>query len=75
MPLQGDHTGRLLKYDPTSRKTSFVAGDLFYANGVAIAKDESFVLVAETSRVTIHRIWLKGKKARPHYPFKSEKAQ
>lgn len=58
--LQGDRTGRLLKYDPSTQQTSFVAGGFFYSNGVALAKDESYLLVVETCTLTVHRIWLKG---------------
>lgn len=31
-----------------------------YANGVALAKDESFVAVVETNRFRVLRYWLKG---------------
>lgn len=34
--------------------------DLYFANGVALSKDESFVLVAETFQYRISRYWLKG---------------
>jgi hypothetical protein len=35
---------------------------IYFANGVALAKDESFVLVVETPRSRVLRYWLKGPK-------------
>ena len=37
--------------------------DLAFANGVALAPDESFLLVAETIRYRILKLWLKGPRA------------
>jgi hypothetical protein len=36
---------------------------LAFANGVALAADESFVCVAETVRRTVVRLWLRGERA------------
>ncbi len=60
--MQGSVTGRLLSYSPKTKKTHVLAGDLFYANGVVVAHDHSFLLVVETMSVTIHKYWLKGPK-------------
>jgi sugar lactone lactonase YvrE len=55
----GGH-GRLLVYDPdTKRATSLVAG-LNFANGVAVAHDQSFVLVNETGTYRVLRHWIAG---------------
>jgi sugar lactone lactonase YvrE len=48
-------------YDPADRSTSVLLEDLYYANGVALSRDEDFVLVAETTRCRFARFWLKGK--------------
>jgi len=64
--MQGSVTGRLLSYSPKTKKTHVLAGDLFYANGVVVAHDQSFLLVVETMSVTIHKYWLKGPKVREH---------
>ena len=37
-----------------------VLDELYFANGVAVAPDDSFVLVAETFRYRIRRVWLRG---------------
>eukprot|EP00873_Tetraselmis_striata_P024714 jgi/Tetstr1/444978/TSEL_003371.t1 len=39
--LQGGATGRLLKYDPSTGRTHCLAEGIWYANGVALAADES----------------------------------
>ena len=58
--LEHRPNGRLLAYDPKTRQTRAVLGDLYFANGVAVSSDQSFVLVNETSTYTIKRVWLKG---------------
>jgi len=55
--------GRLLKYDPETQMTELVLGDLWFANGVAVAPDQSFVLVVEMDKNQIARYWLTGDKA------------
>ncbi|MCG6166993.1 SMP-30/gluconolactonase/LRE family protein [Leptospira sanjuanensis] len=55
--------GRLLKYDPHTKKTTVLLKELYFANGVALSKNEDFVLVNETYRYRIRRYWLKGPKA------------
>ncbi len=58
--LEGKPQGRLLSYDPASKTTSLVAEGLYFPNGVAISPADEFVLVNETSRDRITRVWLKG---------------
>jgi sugar lactone lactonase YvrE len=55
-------TGRLLRLRPDGQVDVLVDG-LAFANGVALAADESFVAVAETAVRTIVRFWLTGPKA------------
>jgi sugar lactone lactonase YvrE len=52
--------GRLLAYDPERGETRVVLDGLQFANGVAVARDGSFVLVAETGAYRIQRVWLDG---------------
>lgn len=56
-------SGRLLSYSPKTGKTSVHLSELFFANGVALGPDDSFVLINETGTGRIHRLWLKGEKA------------
>ena len=60
--LQGNRTGRLLKYSPQSKTTTFVSGGHDYANGVALGPEEASVLFVETTKVRVLRHWLKGPK-------------
>ncbi|MCC6909054.1 MAG: SMP-30/gluconolactonase/LRE family protein [Phycisphaerales bacterium] len=56
-------SGRLMRYDPATKQTELLLGELNFANGVAVSPDESFVLVNETARYCIHRVWLTGARA------------
>ena len=55
-------TGRLLRRDPGGRIEVLLDG-LAFANGVALAADESFVAVAETAARTVVRLRLTGPRA------------
>lgn len=57
----GGH-GRLLVYDPESRQTSVLLKGLNFANGVAVAHDQSYVLVNETGSYRVVRYWISGPK-------------
>jgi YD repeat-containing protein len=61
--LEGRASGRLLRYDPESRRVEVLLDDLRFANGVALAADDSFVLVNETGRLCTTRLWLSGPQA------------
>ncbi|MCO5604012.1 hypothetical protein L7F22_058169 [Adiantum nelumboides] len=58
--LEGRPNGRLLKFDPSTGATSVFATGLYFPNGVAVSKDNSFLVVCETSKVRCQRLWLKG---------------
>ena len=55
-------TGRLIRRDPDGA-TEVLLGGLQFANGVALAPDESFVAVAETGAYCLRRVWLSGGRA------------
>lgn len=55
-------TGRLLRRDPDGTITT-VLEDLAFANGVALAADESCVVVAESTTRVLNRVWLTGDRA------------
>lgn len=54
--------GRLLAYYPDTQTTKLVLDGLYFANGVAVNPDSSFVLVTETNAYRVTRYWLKGEK-------------
>ena len=51
--------GRLLRRNPDGSIDLLLDG-LQFANGVALAPDESFVAVAETGACRVSRVWLRG---------------
>jgi sugar lactone lactonase YvrE len=55
--------GRLLAYNPNSEEVRVLIPELYFGNGVALAPDESFVLVADQYRYRIARYWLAGEQA------------
>lgn len=55
-------TGRLLQRDPDGT-VSVLVRDLQFANGVALAADESCVFFAETGGYRLNRLWLSGERA------------
>ncbi len=59
---QGAPAGRLLVFDPATRETTVLAKGFYYANGVALAPDESYLLLVETNRIRVNKHWLKGPK-------------
>ncbi len=60
--VENTRTGRLLCRRADGSVQVHLDG-LAFANGVALAPDESFVCVAETARRTVVRLWLRGERA------------
>ena len=60
--LEHQPNGRLLALDPQNQKARTLLRDIYFANGVAVSPDQSFVLVAETGKYRVRRVWLKGPK-------------
>lgn len=52
--LEQSATGRILEFDPATRRTRVVARGLSFANGVALAADEQTLFVNETGK---YRVW------------------
>lgn len=44
-------------------KVEKIAEGFVYTNGVALSPDEDFLLISETGRARVHRLWLVGDKA------------
>ena len=61
--LEARPHGRLMRYDPATGKVTVLISGLHFANGVALSRNEDFVLVNETYTYSIHRYWLTGPKA------------
>jgi sugar lactone lactonase YvrE len=55
-------SGRLLAFDPKTNSTRILLDNLYFANGVAVSPDQTFVLVVESWEYRIQRYWLEGPK-------------
>jgi sugar lactone lactonase YvrE len=60
--VQRTATGRLFRRTPDGTVTELLGG-LEFANGVALAPDESWVAIAETGAARVQRVWLTGERA------------
>lgn len=60
--LQGAPAGKLLSYNPKTKEVHVLAKDFYYANGVALSADESYLVMVETDRIRTIKFWLKGEK-------------
>ena len=58
--LEASRTGRLMSYNLATGEIKSHLQGLFFANGVALGPDETYVLVNETVTGRVHRLWLKG---------------
>ncbi|XP_057785081.1 protein STRICTOSIDINE SYNTHASE-LIKE 10-like [Salvia miltiorrhiza] len=67
--LTMDKTGKFMKYDMSSKEVTVLLRGLAFANGVALSKDHSFVVVVETTRCRVLRFWLEGPNAGTHNIF------
>ncbi|KAL5768494.1 hypothetical protein ACOSP7_015041 [Xanthoceras sorbifolium] len=52
--------GQLLKYDLSSNKTSTLLDGLGFANGIALSRDEDYLVVCETWKFRCLKHWFKG---------------
>jgi sugar lactone lactonase YvrE len=60
--LEHQPNGRLMAFDPQTQKPRTLLRGIYFANGVAVSPDQSFVLVAETGKYRVQRVWLKEPK-------------
>lgn len=67
--IEDTRSGRLLRLAPGSREPEVVLDGLAFANGVARAPDDSFVVVAETATRRLTRHWVSGDRAGTSEPF------
>jgi sugar lactone lactonase YvrE len=60
--LEHQPNGRFLAYDPNTQKSRTIVDGIYFANGVAVSPDQSFVLVNETGLYRVLKVWLTGPK-------------
>jgi sugar lactone lactonase YvrE len=58
--LESAPNGRLVKYDINTGECTVVLDELFFANGIAVSPDETYVLVNETMRYRVKRVYVRG---------------
>lgn len=61
--FSAEDTGRVLKYDPTTKQTTVLLRNLRFPNGLSLSKDKSFFVFCEGSVGRLHKYWLIGEKA------------
>lgn len=67
--LEHSGTRRLVRCEPGGGRAEVVLDGLHFANGVALAPDGSFLVVAETGAYRLRRLWLTGPRAGRHEVF------
>jgi len=60
--IEHDTSGRLLKYDITSKQLTVVAADFVLPNGVQITDNKEAIIVCEFGRQRLMRTFIKGSK-------------
>lgn len=60
---EGKPYGQLRKYDPKLKETTVLHEGFYFANGIALSKNEDFVVVCESWKFRCRRYWLKGNRA------------
>ncbi|KAL8615682.1 hypothetical protein ACOMHN_034832 [Nucella lapillus] len=61
--LEGEKSGRLLMFSPRMRgslRLQQVLGGLSFPNGLQLSTNEDYLLIAESARARIYRIWLRA---------------
>lgn len=61
--FSADDSGRVLKYNPTTKETTVLIRNLQFPNGLSLSKDGSFFIFCEGSKGRLRKYWLKGEKA------------
>ncbi|KAI3960730.1 hypothetical protein MKW92_045949 [Papaver armeniacum] len=58
--LEAKPHGRILKYNPSTKKTTILIDSLCFPNGVALSRDQHFLVFCETWRFRCLKYWLEG---------------
>ncbi|KAG5079088.1 hypothetical protein JHK86_003153 [Glycine max] len=60
--LEGKPNGRFFSYNPATKKTTLLAKDLYFANGVAVSADQQFVVFCESVLMICEKYYVQGPK-------------
>jgi ribose transport system permease protein len=58
--MEGRPNGRLVCYDPATKKTWTVLNHFYFPNGICVSHDGKSVLIASTSLCKVFRYWVEG---------------
>eukprot|EP01125_Pyxidicula_operculata_P011057 TRINITY_DN3611_c0_g1_i1.p1 TRINITY_DN3611_c0_g1~~TRINITY_DN3611_c0_g1_i1.p1 ORF type:complete len:354 (-),score=65.34 TRINITY_DN3611_c0_g1_i1:37-1098(-) len=67
--LEGRPYGKVLSYDPKTKKTELLADNLYFANGILLSENEDFLYFCETLSAKISKLWLSGPNKGKIEPF------
>ncbi|XVF16000.1 hypothetical protein REPUB_Repub09cG0204600 [Reevesia pubescens] len=60
--LEGKPHGRFMSFNPVTRKTTVLVSDIYFANGVAVAPSQDFVIFCESMMRRCKKYYIQGKK-------------
>ncbi len=60
--LEHRSNGRVISYDPITKEAKTIKDEMYFANGVAVSPDQTYLLVNETGAYKITKIWIAGEK-------------
>ncbi|RAL48307.1 hypothetical protein DM860_005731 [Cuscuta australis] len=60
--LEGESTGRILRYDPPTGETHVVLEGLAFPNGIQLSRDESSIIFTETTNCRVMKVWVEGER-------------
>ncbi|CAL5211680.1 unnamed protein product [Lathyrus oleraceus] len=63
LAASGDDSGKVLKYNPTTKETTVLVRNIQFPNGISLSKDGSFFIFCEADIGRLRKYWLKGEKA------------
>lgn len=58
--IEGRPNGRLVVYDPATKKTSTLISHFYFPNGICVAHDGRSIFIASTTLCQIYRYWIAG---------------
>ena len=61
--LLGSPSGRLMVYDPQTKKSSVLQEKLAFPKGIILSPDEDFLVIGELLQYRLLKYWLKGPKS------------
>ncbi|XP_022775473.1 protein STRICTOSIDINE SYNTHASE-LIKE 5-like [Durio zibethinus] len=60
--FEGRPYGRLISFDPVSKRTEVLLSDLYFANGIAVSPDQDYLVFCETTMRRCRKYYIKGMK-------------